>query len=49
VSMLRKLARDWMDGLRAGIDVLLWGQAYPRTISLGQLRRMKRRPDEEAT
>jgi hypothetical protein len=40
---LRQFARDWMDGLRAGIDVLLWGQAYPRTVSLRTLKRMKDR------
>jgi len=43
MSMLSKLARDWMDGLRAGIDVLLWGHAYPRAVSLETLRRMRRR------
>ena len=41
--MLRRLARDWMDGLRAGIDVLLWGRAYPRTIDLRTLKRLRRR------
>jgi hypothetical protein len=39
--ILRKLARDWADGLRAGIDVLLLGQAYPRTIDLGKLKRLR--------
>ncbi|WP_281287682.1 hypothetical protein [Streptomyces griseofuscus] len=24
---------DFTDGLRAGRDVLLWGQAYPKRIS----------------
>lgn len=43
MSVLGKFARDWMDGLRAGIEVLLWGHAYPRTASLDQLRRMRRR------
>lgn len=43
MSVLRKLARDWMDGLRAGIDVLLWGQAYPRTIDLRTLKRLRSR------
>lgn len=43
MSVLRRLARDWMDGLRAGIDVLLWGQAYPRTIDPRTLKRLKRR------
>lgn len=38
---LTELARDWRDGLRAGIDVLLWGQAYPRTVDLRTLKRMK--------
>lgn len=42
MSDLRKLARDWADGLRAGIDVLLWGRAYPRTASLRELERLKR-------
>ena len=32
--MLRRLFRDWLDGLRAGFDVLWWGQAYPRTLPL---------------
>ena len=41
MSMLRKLARDWLDGLRAGIDVLLWGQAYPRTVDLRTLQRLR--------
>lgn len=27
--MIRRLFRDWLDGLRAGWDVLWWGQAYP--------------------
>ncbi|MDX3247186.1 hypothetical protein [Streptomyces sp. ME18-1-4] len=41
--ILRQLARDWTDGLRAGIDVLLWGHAYPRTIDLQTLKRLRRR------
>ena len=32
--MIRRLFRDWLDGLRAGLDVLWWGQAYPRTLPL---------------
>ncbi|MGW7726172.1 hypothetical protein ACWGJ6_22920 [Streptomyces canus] len=32
--MIRRLFRDWLDGLRAGWDVLWWGQAYPRTLPL---------------
>lgn len=32
--MLRRPFRDWRDGLRAGFDVLWWGQAYPRTLPL---------------
>jgi hypothetical protein len=44
VSWLARFARDWTDGLRAGLDVLLWGQAYPRTVDLRTLKRMKRRP-----
>ncbi|MEU2730102.1 hypothetical protein ABZ650_20535 [Streptomyces griseoviridis] len=42
MSHLRKLARDWTDGFRAARDVLLWGHAYPRAISLQELRRMRR-------
>ena len=49
MSRLTQLVRDWTDGLRAGLDVLLWGQAYPRTVSVRALSRMKCRPDEEAT
>lgn len=32
--MIRRLFGDWLDGLRAGFDVLWWGQAYPRTLPL---------------
>ena len=46
---LVQLARDWAHGFRAGIDVLLWGQPYPRTISLDELRRLKHRPNGEPT
>lgn len=42
--LLRKLGRDWSDGLRAGIDTVLWGQAYQRTIDLRTLKRLKRQP-----
>jgi len=31
---LRTYVQDFIEGLRAGIDVLLWGQAYPRTYPL---------------
>lgn len=41
-QLLRKLARDWADGLRAGIDVLLWGHAYPRTVDLRTLEQLRR-------
>lgn len=41
--LLRKFARDWTDDLRAGIDVLLWGHAYPRTIDLRTLKRLRSR------
>lgn len=44
--LLRTLARDWTDGLRAARDVLMWGQAYPRTVSPRTLQRMRRHPDE---
>ncbi|MEU8852198.1 hypothetical protein AB0C70_39620 [Streptomyces sp. NPDC048564] len=44
MSHLRQLVRDWMDGLRAGVDTLLYGRPYPRTISLRELGRMKRQP-----
>lgn len=43
MSRLTQLVRDWTDGLRAGLDVLLWGQAYPRTISLRTLQQMRKR------
>jgi hypothetical protein len=43
VNYLRKLTRDWVDGFRAGLDVLLWGQAYPRTTSLRTLQQMRKR------
>jgi hypothetical protein len=32
--VIRRLFRDWLDGLRAGFDVLWWGYAYPRTLPL---------------
>lgn len=41
MSWLARFARDWTDGLRAGLDVLLWGQAYPRTIDLRTLQRLR--------
>lgn len=34
--MIRRLFRDWLDGLHAGFDVLWWGHAYPRTLPLGR-------------
>ncbi|MFF7949121.1 hypothetical protein [Streptomyces griseorubiginosus] len=40
MTWLAKFLRDWTDGLRAGRDVLLWGQAYPRTIDLRTLKRL---------
>ncbi|MFD4547261.1 hypothetical protein [Streptomyces sp. NPDC058466] len=40
-QFLRTLAGDWVDGFRAGIDVLLWGQAYPRTVDIRTLKRLK--------
>ena len=43
MSALRKVIRDFADGLRAGIDVLRWGQAYPRAVDLRTLERLKRR------
>lgn len=39
---IRSIARDFLEGLRAGVDVLLWGQAYPRTYPITRCR-----PDEE--
>lgn len=33
-AVIRRLVRDWLDGLRAGFDVPRWGQAYPRTLPL---------------
>lgn len=48
--MIRRLFRDWLDGLRAGWDVLWWGHAYPRTFPLrargGQLPAYQPRPGE---
>ena len=32
--MIRRLFRDWLNGLRAGFDVLWWGHAYPLTFPL---------------
>lgn len=32
--MIRRMVRDIVDGLHSGIDVLLWGYAYPRTLPL---------------
>lgn len=32
--MIHRLFRDLLDGLRAGWDVLWWGQAYPRTFPM---------------
>ncbi|MFI5992538.1 hypothetical protein ACIBAC_11880 [Streptomyces sp. NPDC051362] len=32
--MIRRLFRDLLDGLRAGWDVLWWGQAFPRTFPM---------------
>lgn len=32
--MLRRLVREFLEGLRAGLDVLAWGQAYPRTFPI---------------
>jgi hypothetical protein len=43
MTWLAKFARDWTDGLRAGRDVLLLGQAYPRTVSLRALQLMRQR------
>jgi len=40
-TTLRRLAHDWVDGFRAGIDVLLWGHAYPRTVDIRTLKRLK--------
>lgn len=42
VAFLRCCARDWMDGLHSARDILLWGQAYPRRVSLADLQRTSR-------
>jgi hypothetical protein len=42
-AFLHRAARDWVDGLCAGLDVLLWGQAYPRRVSVQDLQRGQRR------
>lgn len=48
--MIRRLFRDCLEGLRAGFDVLCWGQAYPRTLPLqaqgGTLSPYRPRPGE---
>ena len=38
---LRKTAHDVADGIRSAADVLLWGHAYPRTVSLRDLGRLR--------
>jgi hypothetical protein len=38
---VRKFARDWTHGLLAARDVLYWGQAYPRSVDLRTLKRMR--------
>ena len=43
MKWLTRFARDWTDGIRAGLDVLLWGQPYPRTVDLRALKRLKQR------
>jgi hypothetical protein len=49
--VIRSLLQDWLDGLRAGFDVLRWGHAYPRTLSLrpggGELHPYRPRPGEQ--
>lgn len=48
--MLRRLFRDWLDGLRAGFDVLWWGHAYPRALPLqrgGSMPSYRPHPDEQ--
>jgi hypothetical protein len=49
VRLLGRYCRDFTDGLRAGFDVLWWGQAYPRTLPLrrgGGMTAGRPRPDE---
>lgn len=49
--MIRRLFRDWLDGLRAGWDVLWWGRAYPRFLPLraqgGKISEYRPRPGEQ--
>ncbi|MEU9134611.1 hypothetical protein AB0D33_01350 [Streptomyces sp. NPDC048404] len=34
IHRIRAITLDVLEGLRAGIDVLLWGQAYPQTYAV---------------
>lgn len=45
-AFLRRAVREWVDGLHAGLDVLVWGHAYPRRVSLQDLQRANH-PDRQ--
>jgi hypothetical protein len=41
IAYLRRAVRDMADGFHASLDILLWGSAYPRRLSIRQLQLLR--------